>query len=95
MGKDKKPTKFINIFMYILVFGSLSYILSVVFAMLIDAKTFSMDLIPEFLWASKTQTIFFIIGGLALVFGLLNFVVGGDKSKPKMKGKDELETSIL
>lgn len=91
MGKDKKPTKFINIFMYILVFGSLSYILSVVFAMLIDAKTFSMDLIPEFLWASKTQTIFFIIGGLALVFGLLNFVVGGDKSKPKMKGKDELE----
>ncbi len=91
MGKDKKPTKFINVFMYILVFGSLSYILSVVFAMLIDAKTFSMDLIPEFLWASKTQTIFFIIGGLALVFGLLNFVVGGDKSKPKMKGKDELE----
>lgn len=91
MGKDKKPTKFINIFMYILVFGSLSYILSVVFAMLIDAKTFSMDLIPEFLWASKTQTIFFIIGGMALVFGLLNFVVGGDKSKPKMKGKDELE----
>lgn len=91
MGKDKKPTKFINIFMYILVFGSLSYILSVVFAMLIDAKTFSMDLIPEFLWASKTQTIFFIIGGLALVFGLLNFVVGGDKSKPKLKGKDELE----
>ena len=91
MGKDKKPTKFINIFMYILVFGSLSYILSVVFAMLIDAKTFSMDLIPEFLWASKTQTIFFIIGGLALVFGLLNFIVGGDKSKPKMKGKDELE----
>ncbi len=91
MGKDKKPTKFINVFMYILVFGSLSYILSVVFAMLIDAKTFSMDLIPEFLWASKTQTIFFVIGGLALVFGLLNFVVGGDKSKPKMKGKDELE----
>lgn len=91
MGKDKKPTKFINVFMYILVFGSLSYILSVVFAMLIDAKTFSMDLIPEFLWASKTQMIFFIIGGLALVFGLLNFVVGGDKSKPKMKGKDELE----
>lgn len=91
MGKDKKPTKFINIFMYLLVFGSLSYILSVVFAMLIDAKTFSMDLIPEFLWASKTQTIFFVIGGLALVFGLLNFVVGGDKSKPKMKGKDELE----
>ncbi len=91
MGKDKKPTKFINVFMYILVFGSLSYILSVVFAMLIDAKTFSMDLIPEFLWAPKTQTIFFVIGGLALVFGLLNFVVGGDKSKPKMKGKDELE----
>lgn len=91
MGKDKKPTKVINVFMYILVFGSLSYILSVVFAMLIDAKTFSMDLIPEFLWASKTQTIFFVIGGLALVFGLLNFVVGGDKSKPKMKGKDELE----
>ena len=91
MGKDKKPTKFINVFMYILVFGSLSYILSVVFAMLIDAKTFSMELIPEFLWASKTQTIFFVIGGLALVFGLLNFVVGGDKSKPKMKGKDELE----
>ncbi len=91
MGKEKKPTKFINVFMYILVFGSLSYILSVVFAMLIDAKTFSMELIPEFLWASKTQTIFFVIGGLALVFGLLNFVVGGDKSKPKMKGKDELE----
>lgn len=91
MGKDKKPTKFINAFMYILVFGSLSYILSVVFAMLIDAKTFSMELIPEFLWASKTQTLFFIIGGLALVFGLLNFVVGGDRSKPKMKGKDELE----
>ena len=91
MGNDKKPTTFINVFMYILVFGSLSYILSVVFAMLIDAKTFSMDLIPEFLWTSKTQTIFFVIGGLALVFGLLNFIVGGDKSKPKMKGKDELE----
>lgn len=93
MADSKKGTKFTTVLIFIvccLIFG---YILSVILAMLIDAHTFDTALISEYVGHETTILLFTIIEGLALVIGLLNFVVGSgsSKDKVKMKGKDELE----
>ena len=87
----EKGTKFHNAFMYVLICLVLGYMISVALAMVMKAHTFDLLLLPDYLWHSTTQLLFMIIEGIALVFGLLNFVVGSGKDEGKMKGKDKLE----
>ena len=88
----EKGTKFYNIVMYILICAVIGYMISVVFAMVTTIHTFDLAQVGEFIWNKKTKFAFMIIEGIAIVIGLLNFVVGGEKDGGgKMKGKDKLE----
>lgn len=91
MSDKKKGTKFSTALLYIALCLALGYILSVVLGMLVTEHAFSTDLIPTYLKADSTILFFIVIEGIALVIGLLNFIVGSGKDKVKMKGKDELE----
>ena len=87
---EEKGTKFYNALMYVLICLALGYMISVTLSMVIEAKTFDLALLPEYIWNQATQMWFMIIEGIALVIGLLNFVLGSGKDG-KIKGKDNLE----
>ena len=90
MGDDKKGTKFYEVVIYVVVCLAVGYILSLVLGMVAATGTFDISQISLYFSNQYTMLFFMVIEGIALVIGLLNFVVGS-KDDVKMKGKDKLE----
>ena len=90
MADDKKGTKFYEVVIYVVVCLVVGYALSLVLGMMAATGTFDMSQITLYFSHQYTMLFFLVIEGIALVIGLLNFVLGS-KDEVKMKGKDKLE----
>ena len=88
---ESKGTKWYNALMYILICGTVGYVISVVFSMVTSIHTVDLTQLKDHVWSLATQMSFMIIEGIAIVFGLINFVLGDKEKSGKMKGKDKLE----